>query len=117
MAKGNTIVTRQEFLHARAEAWAVKQHQDKEKIYNALLHREKQWATAVRIKYTRGKISAGSTSMVQVKNDAGQWQDVTEKSAMEQAIMDSTQQNYKAFFGAPFMTTPLNANFGYLGKG
>jgi hypothetical protein len=55
--------------------------------------------------------------MVQVKNDAGQWQDVTEKSAMEQAIMDSTQQNYKAFFGAPFMTTPLNANFGYLGKG
>jgi len=116
-AKGNASTTRQEFLHNQAEFWATKQRQDKEKIHRMLLHREKQRATVVGIEYIRGKISTGSSSMVQVKDGTGRWQDVTEKHAMEQAIMDSTQQKFRASFGTSFMTTPLNADFGYLGNG
>jgi hypothetical protein len=55
--------------------------------------------------------------VVQIKNDIGDWRDITEMKAMESATMDSTRWKCTASFGTPFMTIPLATEFCYFGKG
>jgi len=55
--------------------------------------------------------------MVQIKKDDGTWEDVTNKTEMEEAIMDSTKKKYTASFHTPFMTRPLVNDFGFQGVG
>jgi hypothetical protein len=115
--KGNTAMLRSNFLHMLAEAWAEKQNRPKEKVYRNLLRVEQQRSTAKRIKYIRGKLKCGSTLMVQVKDTEGNWQDITEKEAIEAAIMEGTKTKYTTSFNTPFMQPPLSLDFGYLSQG
>jgi hypothetical protein len=100
-----------------AEAQAQKGHLSKEKLYRSLVHREKQRRMARCIQFLRGKVLAGSTSMIQVRNEDGSWKDVYDKNEIEQAIMASTQKKFKTSFNTPFMQPPLVGHFGYMGTG
>ena len=51
-------------LEALALAMAEQGQTDKEKILKALREREQQRSTARKIKYLRGKVRTGSTTMV-----------------------------------------------------
>jgi len=115
--KRNAEYCREDFLHTLADAYAVKGNQSKEKIYRDLLQHERQRRTAKRIKYLRGKFLTGSTTMVQVRNPDSSWREVSDKTEMEAAIMDSTKWKYTADFHTPFMQPPLVGSFGYMGVG
>jgi hypothetical protein len=52
--------------------------------------------------------------IVSVQNENGEWIDITEKTAMESAIMAENITKYQQSFHTPFMTAPLVTEFGYL---
>jgi hypothetical protein len=115
--KGQAHLLRKNYLHTLAEAWAEKGQANKERIYKQLLHVEQQRATATRIKYIREKLKCDSTTSVKVRDSTGHWQEISDKGAMEEAIMAGTKTKYTAAFGTPFMVPPLVIELGYLGKG
>jgi len=130
--KGQAHLLRKNYLHTLAEAWAEKGQANKERVYKQLLHVEQQRATAThkqllhveqqratatRIKYIREKLKCDSTTSVKVRDSTGHWQEISDKGAMEEAIMAGTKTKYTAAFGTPFMVPPLVIELGYLGKG
>jgi hypothetical protein len=77
-------------------------------------HREKQHNSARKIRFLRGKMKSGSTTMVTV-NENGIQRDLTKKHEIEQAIMLNNMEKYKQSFHTPFMTSPLKEEFGFKG--
>jgi hypothetical protein len=57
---------------------------DKAKILQALRERETQRMTARKIRFLRGKINTGSTTLVSVENNDGTISDLTNKSDIKQ---------------------------------
>ncbi len=57
---------------------------DKAKILQALRERETQRMTARKIRFSRGKINTGSTTLVSVENNDGTISDLTNKSDIKQ---------------------------------
>jgi hypothetical protein len=62
--KGEAKQLRMTALDSLASALAEKGNSEKDKILKALRHREQQRSTAKKIKYLRGKIRTGSTTIV-----------------------------------------------------
>jgi hypothetical protein len=116
-SKGNASSLRGSALEARAEAWAMKNQLDKAKVVLTLKPQEAQRQTARRIKYLRGKMSMGSTTVISVQNREGTWNDVMEKGEMELEIMKANEFKFQQSFQSPFYTPPLVSDFGYLGTG
>ncbi len=116
-AKGNAAFLCSNYLHMLAEARSEKKNTTKEKIYRNLLRVERQIDTARKVRQIRGKMQSGSTSMVHVQDEEGRWKHLTEKTAIEEAIMVGTQKKCTASLGTPFMTSPLTLDMGYQGKG
>jgi hypothetical protein len=77
--KGDSKELRASALDSLAEALAIEGNSTKEKIIKEIKHREKQRDTARKIKYLRGKINTGSTTMVTVQLPDGALLDLTQK--------------------------------------
>ena len=84
--KGNAKVTRVTFQNNLAEALAEAGNIKKATALKVLKHREKQRSTARKIKFLRGKINTGGTTMVSVQHEDGSIQDITGKKEIEEAI-------------------------------
>jgi hypothetical protein len=65
--KGNSKELRASALDSLAEALALEGNSTKEKIIKGIKHREKQCATARKIKFLRGKLNTGSTTMITIQ--------------------------------------------------
>jgi hypothetical protein len=114
-AKSNHGALRASAMHTRAEALAAENNTDKAKILQTLMHHETQRKTAKKIKYLRGKVIVGSTSIISVTTPEGGSVDITKKEEMERAIMEANEKKYKCSFHTPFMVPPLLPDFGYIG--
>jgi hypothetical protein len=55
------------------------------------------------------------TTMVSVENPSGGIADITEKKAMEKAIMDSNDREFNQSHHRPFYKEPLSTMFGFKG--
>jgi hypothetical protein len=84
-------------------------------MIQVIKHREKQCNTARKIKYLRGKINSGSTTMVTIQPKEGIKKDLMEKMEIEEAIMKNNQAKYQQSFHTPFMRSPLKDDFGFKG--
>ena len=98
-----------------AEALAEAGDTKKETMIKVLRHREKQRFTARKIKFLRGKINTGSTTMVTIQSDDGESKDLTGKREIEEAILSNNQQKYQQSFHTPFLQSPLREEFGFKG--
>jgi hypothetical protein len=81
-AKGNAASLRDSFIDILAEAWAMKNRMDKAKILLTFKHHEAQRQTARCIKYLRGKMNIGSTTVISIPADNGLWKDITDNHTM-----------------------------------
>jgi ribonuclease HI len=104
-------------LDSIAEAWAEKLNTKKEIMVKTLKLRESQRSTARKIKWIRNKLSHGGTTVVTVQNNDGSSHDITEKHAMEAAIMEANEAKFQQSFHTPFMQPPLVNELGYQGLG
>jgi hypothetical protein len=113
--KEHHLSLRKSSLDTLAEAWAEKNNVNKSSMIKTLKKREEQRSTARKIKLIWGKLEHGSTTVVTIKNQDGTSSDITEKHAMELAIMEANENKYKQSFHTPFMIPPLDQHVGYRG--
>ncbi len=111
--KGSDKVLRDSAMQQRVEALAAEGNTTKEKMITVIRHREKQRATARKIRFLRGKLSNGSTTMVTIQTEQGDSIDLTGKHEIGEAIMANNQAKYQQAFHTPFMISPLREEFGF----
>jgi len=112
--KRNHSDIRQTALDTLAEVLASKGNFDKVTMLKVLRHRESQRQSARKLRYLRGKINTGSTTMVSIPDGPDQWRDITEKKAIEHAILANNQEKFSQSFHTPFYQPPLTREFGFL---
>ncbi len=113
--KGSNRSPRKTSLEKRAEAIAAQRNQKKATVLRCIREREKQRNTARKIRYLRGKVNSGSTTMVTVQDEAGNRFDLTSKEHIEQAIMKNNEEKYRQSSHTPFYQFPLVNEFGFKG--
>jgi hypothetical protein len=96
-----------------AEALAEASKMSKENVIKLIRQREKQRFTARKIKFLRGKLSGGSTTMVTIQQEDGTHKDITGKNNIEEAIMASNNLKFQQSFHTAFMQSPLREEFGF----
>lgn len=105
--KGEASQLRMTALEVLATALADQGNVDKEKMLKALREREQQRSTARKIRFLQGKIRSGSTTIVSTTDSLGKRQDITEKTAIERAILESNKQKFSQSAHTPFYQPPL----------
>jgi len=90
--KSESNSLRQIHLENMAEALAEDGSGKKEQLIKTLITREKQRASARRIRFLRGKMRSGSTTMVTVTNAEGEKVDIMDRAGLEAAILKNNQQ-------------------------
>ncbi len=113
--KGSSKELRASATDELVEALALSGNSTKEKIVKTIKHREKQKASARKIKFLRGKLKSGSTTMVTVQQADGTYKDLTGKLEIEKAIMENNKEKYQQSFHTPFLQDPLRGDFGFKG--
>jgi hypothetical protein len=113
--KKSAAQLRDNYLQRLAAAVTATGNLKKETVIKQLQQREQQRSTAKKIKYLRGKLNRGSTTMVTVTNEDGTTTDIFDKNLMEKAIISSNQRKFRQSFGTPFYNAPYNRLFGYQG--
>ena len=104
-------------MERRAEAVAQEGNKDKEKILKEMMQREKQQETAKKLRYLRGKLFTGSTTMVTKTDSNGKKVDITEKTEIEKAILKNNEEKFKQSSKNPFLSVPLRDEMGFKGTG
>ena len=64
-----------------------------------------------------GKLRSGSVTSVVAPNEAGVWIEVTEKEAMEKALLDENERRFTQARNTPFLQPPLLQLVGTMGTG
>ena len=113
--KGEAQELRQNALENLAEALAAQRNSEKGKMLKALREREQQRSTARKIKFLRGKIRTGSTTLVTVTDSQGNRQDITDQRQLERAILDNNKMKFSQSSHTPFYLPPLKDEFGFKG--
>jgi hypothetical protein len=113
--KGQAHQLRATALENLAEALAEQGNSDKEKMLKALRSREQQRATARKIKFLRGKIRTNSTTLVTVTDADGTKINITQREAIEKAILDNNHKKFRQSASTPFYMFPLKEEFGFKG--
>jgi len=113
--KGEATSLRQTHLENLAEAMSERGAGDKEKVIYSLIAREKQRASARRIRYLRGKQRSGGTTMVIVTDADGNQIDITDRAGLESAILRNNQEKFTQSVNTPFYSFPLKHEFGFQG--
>jgi hypothetical protein len=111
--KCSHVDLRKTALDNRAEALASKGDFAKATILKVLCHREKQRQIACKLRYMRGKINTGSTTLVSIPDGPDQWKDITDKTEMEQAILANNRDKFSQSFHTPFYQPLLSNEFGF----
>ncbi len=107
VTKGSHKELRDSHTEQLVEAIAEAGNTTKEKVIKVIRHREKQQFTARKIKFLRGKLSRGSTTMVTIQQEDGTFKDITGKRNIEDAIIASNNLKFQQSFHTPFMQPPL----------
>jgi hypothetical protein len=113
--KGQADFMRKTALELWAEAIADKGALAKEKVLKDLREREQQRATARKLRFVRGKMRTGSTTMVTVVDADGQRRDITDKLETERAILRKNKEKFSQSFHTAFYQSPLKEDFGFQG--
>jgi len=110
--KGNAKELRHTALENLAEAIAASGNTSQEKALKALREREAQRNKARKIRYLRGKIHSGSTTMVTTQDEQGNKVELTNQKDMEKAILESNHKKFLQSAHTPFHQSPLKEEFG-----
>jgi len=98
-----------------AAALAEKGNREQSKILEDLRRREAQRVTAKKLRYLRGKLRMGSTTVVTITNANGEKVELTDKRDIEAAILASNQSKFSQSFHTLFYQSPLRESFGFKG--
>jgi hypothetical protein len=98
---------RNTFLDNLAERLAESHNVKKGNMIKQLKERELQRQTARRIRYLRGKLKTGSTTMFTVDTAQGQTEDITTKRGIEDAIIRNNEEKFKQSHHNEFYQPPL----------
>jgi len=109
--KRSHVDLRQTALDNLAEAVALKGDLSKATVLKVLRHREHQRQSARKLRYLRGKINTGSTTMVSVPDGENTWKDIVNKQEIKQAILDTNRDKFSQSFRTPFYQPPLLQDF------
>jgi hypothetical protein len=104
---------RQTALDNLAEAVALKGDLSKATVLKVLWHREQQRQSARKLRYLRGKINTGSTTMVSIPDGENTWKDIVNKPEMEQAILDTSRDKFSQSFHTPFINRHYYRSFSF----
>jgi hypothetical protein len=77
------------------------------------MERERQRLVARKIKYARGKVRNGSTTMVTVEDSQGGLTEYCKKQDIEREILQNNKKKNKAIPPSPLYKKPLTQNFGF----
>jgi hypothetical protein len=113
--KKDSIQHRHNYLEELAEALADSNNDTAEKMLRQLQEREIQRCTAHKIRFLRGKVSSGNTTMVAVEAEPGVFQDIADKTGIEHAIMESNYHKFRQSLHTPFYQLTLVRDFGNKG--
>jgi hypothetical protein len=113
--KGSAKELRQTALEALAEAIAKEGNATKEKTLKMLRERESQRNTARKLRLLRGKLKAGSTTMVTIEDADGNKVEITNQKDMELAILKNNHNKFLQSSNTPFYSSPLKEEFGFKG--
>jgi hypothetical protein len=113
--KGSHKELRHTAIEKRAEAIAAEGNLEKGKVLKEIRQRERQRDTAKKIRFLRGKVSTGSTTLVTVQDANGISVDLTNKEDIERAIISNNEDKCKQSFHTPFLQPPLVSEFGFKG--
>ena len=98
-----------------AEAIALAGNATQKKALKTLREREAQRHKARKIRYLRGKIQSGSTTMVTTLDADGNRIEITNQQQMEKAILESNHKKFLQSTHTPFYLSPLKEEFGFKG--
>jgi len=115
LIKGEAKELQNTALENLALALAEKGNLTQSKMLADLRRREAQRTTARKLKYLRGKLRTGSTTIVTVTNDDGKTREITDKAEMERAILHSNNKKFSQSTHTPFYQSPLREAFGFKG--
>lgn len=77
--------------------------------------RELQLSIARKVRYIRGKVRSGSTTLVQLSNWEGGTIDYVQKQDIEREILQSNEDKFKQSHHRPFFHSPFKNLFGWKG--
>lgn len=78
-----------------------------------LVQQEAQRSSARKIRLLCGEVNNGSTTIVTIQDDKGNWVDLTNKLAIEEAIVLNNKAKFQQSFHTTFMQPPLCRIFGF----
>lgn len=104
--KGTANELRQTALENLAAAIALTGNSTQEKTLKQLRERESQRQTARKLRYLRGKLRSGSTTIVTTVDEAGNRVDITNQHDMEKAILDNNHKKFLQSTIHPFIFLP-----------
>jgi len=113
--KGTANELRQTALENLAAAIALTGNSTQEKTLKQLRERESQRQTARRLRYLRGKLRSGSTTIVTTVDEAGNRVDITNQHDTEKAILDNNHKKNLQSSHTPIYLSPLREEFGFKG--
>jgi hypothetical protein len=113
--KGDATNLRNTALDNLAAALAEKGNKEQSKILEDLRRREAQRSTAKKLRFLRGKLHSGSTTVVSVTNAQGEKIEITNKQEVEAAILASNKSKFSQSFHTPVYQSPLQESFGFKG--
>jgi hypothetical protein len=105
------------FLESFADALAEQNNLQQEKVLAQLKERESQRSVARKIRFLQGKLKSGSMTMVTTEAENDEPQEITAKTAMEEAILHSNAEKFQQVQQNPFYRQPLSLEIGPKGTG
>ncbi len=104
--KGTANELRQTALENLTATIALTGNSTQEKTLKQLRERESQRQTARKLRYLRGKLRSGSTTIVTTVDEAGNRVDITNQHDMEKAILDNNHKKFLQSTIHPFIFLP-----------
>ena len=115
--KHEDISKRNTFIDGLAQAQADAGNIKKEQALLRLRTVEKQRLRSRVIRRARGKTRNGGLTFVIAPNHEGNWVEVTDKTAMEEALINELKKRFNQATATPFLQRPLFSDIGPLGFG
>jgi hypothetical protein len=104
------------FLEKKAKELSKHEKGDEKNIYEQLLLREKQRASARKIKYVLNKVMGSGVTKISLINQDGEWEEVTDKRQIEEGCAQENSSKYRQTETTPCMRGQLVSDLGYLGN-
>ena len=113
--KRNADELRMTFLKKKANDLAQASNMESDNIYNQLITREAQRATARKIKFVLNRTQGGGVTKISLLNDTGNWEETTDKRKIEIGCANENASKYRQTENTPCMMGQLAKDLGRLG--